>query len=263
VSLRLNGGLRPTADCGQRTQNARDASNAGQELPEGVSPQSAVRTRSTYAPGRPLGFGQTPGTTTLRPCTANRHMPSLTFRIKKRPDADAMLVLVREDGSSTAGPIGPAGGYGPVHDLAHYVVERTLGLSEAFLGLVASGWEIKDFETKGTARRLPVEAVLAEIAAGELSRQAVMWQWSSASEYSWAVEATMRTSQPEYTVPPIIEQAFEAMRLELLELRQRWNELAPGETLELAFDAARRATAPRPVPESASATRQERRARFL
>lgn len=162
-------------------------------------------------------------------------MPTLTFRIKKRPDTSAMLVLVREDGSSTSGSIGPPGGYGPVHDLAHYVVEGTLGLSEGFLGLVASGWEIADFEKKGTARRLPAEAILAEVAAGEMSRQAMMWQWSSAEDYVWAVETTVRRSQPGYTLPAITHEMFEGMRMELLELRRRWNQLAPGETLELAF----------------------------
>jgi hypothetical protein len=34
-------------------------------------------------------------------------MPTLTFRIKKRPDTSAMLVLVRQDGSSTSGSTGP------------------------------------------------------------------------------------------------------------------------------------------------------------
>jgi hypothetical protein len=162
-------------------------------------------------------------------------MPTLTFRIKKRPDASAVLMLVRADGSSTSGSIGPPAGYGPVHDLAHYVVERTLGLSEGFLGLVGSGWEIADFEEKGAARRLPLEAMLAEVAAGELSRQAMMWQWSSAEDYAWAVETTMRSSLPKYTLPAIVHEAFEGMRAELLELRQRWNQLAPGEALELAF----------------------------
>lgn len=162
-------------------------------------------------------------------------MPTLTFRIKKRPDASSVLVLVREDGSSTSGSIGPPNGYGPVHDLAHYVVERTLGLSEGFLGLVASGWDIADFEKKGTARRLPAEAILAEVAAGEISRQAMMWQWSSAEDYAWAVETTVRRSQPEYVVPAITREMFEGMRLDLLQLRQRWNELALGETLELTM----------------------------
>jgi hypothetical protein len=165
-------------------------------------------------------------------------MPTLTFRIKKRLDTSSVLVLVREDGSSTSGSVGPPSGYGPVHDLAHYVVERTLGLSEGFLGLVASGWEIADFEKKGTAKRLPAEAILAEVAAGEMSRQAMMWQWSSAEDYAWAVETTVRQSQPGYALPAITHDTFEGMRVELLQLRQRWNELAPGETLELSFKTA-------------------------
>jgi hypothetical protein len=166
-------------------------------------------------------------------------MPALTFRIKKRIDASSILVLVREDGSSTTGSIGPPNGYGPVHDLAHYVVERALGLGEGFLGLVASGWDISDFEQKGAAKQLPVEAILAEVAAGEMSRQALMWQWSSAEDYAWAVETMIRRSQPDYTLPAITHDRFDGMRVELMRLRQRWNELAPGETLELAFTTAR------------------------
>jgi hypothetical protein len=166
-------------------------------------------------------------------------MLTLTFRIKKRPDASAMLVLVRGDGTWTSGPIGPAQGYGPVHDLAHYVVECTLGLNEGFLGLVASGWEIGDFEAKGAAGRLPGEAIFAESAAGELSRQAMMWQWSSAEDYAWAVGTYMKQSRPDYTPPAITTDTFEEMRAQLLALRQRWNQLQPGETLELSFPGIR------------------------
>jgi hypothetical protein len=162
-------------------------------------------------------------------------MPMLTFRIKKRPDTTAMLVLVREDGSSTSGAIGPPNGYGPVHDLAHYVVERTLGLREGFLGLVASGWAITDFEKKGTAKQLPFEAVLAEVAAGELSRQVMTWQWSSAEDYAWAVETTVKQSRPDDLLPPITHETFERLRAELLDLRHRWNQLGAGDTLELPF----------------------------
>jgi hypothetical protein len=166
-------------------------------------------------------------------------MTTLTVRIKKRPDASAMLTLLRADGTSTSGAIGPPDGYGPVHDLAHYVVERALGLTKGFFGLVASGWEIRDFEVKGTAKTLPAEAILAEVAAGEISRQAMMWQWSSADDYAWAVETTVRKSQPDYALPTITHEMFDGMRSELLGLRHRWNQLTPGETLELSFTPGR------------------------
>jgi len=174
-------------------------------------------------------------------------VPELVFRIKKRRDADAMLVLVREDGSSTTSTIGRPEGYGPVHDLCHYVIESALGLSEGFLGLVASGWEISDFEVKGTARRLPVQAALAESAAGELSRQAMMWQYSSAADFVWALRSVMRNAnQDESVVPEVDEAMFEQMRSRLLELRAQWNEVPSGGPMELRFHAAARSQCPRP-----------------
>jgi hypothetical protein len=45
------------------------------------------------------------------------------------------------------------------HDLAHYAVETTLGPGQAFLGLVASGWDLGDFgspeDTATVNARLP------------------------------------------------------------------------------------------------------------
>ena len=188
-------------------------------------------------------------------------MPTLAVRVKKRPDADAQLVLVREDGSATVGPVGPADGYGPVHDLAHYVVERALGLSEGFLGLVAAGWTIDDFEVKGTARRLPDEALLAEMVAGELSREEMMRQPSAADDFAWGVASWLAQARPGYAPPAIAADTLARMRADLAELRGRWRVLAPGETLELAFRAARRSTCPRPERAAAEAGRRPGRGR--
>jgi hypothetical protein len=173
-------------------------------------------------------------------------MPTLAFRLKKRPDAHAQLVLVREDGSSTVGTVGPADGYGPVHDLAHYVAERALGLSEGFLGLVASGWAIDDFEVRGATQRLPDEAMLAEMVAGELSREEMTRASSSAADFNWGVAAWIAGARPGYAPPPIAADALDRMRAELAGLRTRWRAVAPGETLELPFESAQRSTCPRP-----------------
>ena len=186
---------------------------------------------------------RTPYPVRPQPATPFTPLPRLTLRLKHRPDANALLVLVREDGSSTSGEIGPPQGYGPVHDLAHYVVEQALGLSEGFLGLVAAGWAIRDFEVKGTARRLPDEAALAECAAGELSRQEMMGQYSTAEEFAWALGMAMaQMERPGAPVPAISEDAFAAMRDELAALRERWLAVRPGAMLELEFACARRLT---------------------
>src|ERR1043166_9613913 len=174
-------------------------------------------------------------------------MPSLTFRIKKRADADAQLILVREDGSQTYGPFGPADGYGPVHDLTHYVIESTLGLGDGFLGLVAGGWEIKDFEVKGMAKRLPPEALFAENAAGELSRQLLMRQVSSVEDFLWVLYMQIAKSGVPYARPEITQQQFDGIVVRIRAERAKWRELPPHGTIELHFSVERRSTVAPPT----------------
>ena len=176
-------------------------------------------------------------------------MPSLSLRFRNRADANAQLVLTREDGSFTAGDIGPPMGYGPAHDLAHYVVESTLGLAEGFLGLVASGWDIADFEVKGMAAGLPSEALYAETAAGQLSTEHMLGQPSSADDFNWAMRAKLESSNRLDFVAPTIEPALlEEMRARLMALHCEWYGVAPGGVLELEFRSSRRASCPRPTP---------------
>jgi len=173
-------------------------------------------------------------------------MPRLEFSLKKRTDREAVLVLTREDGTSSVGRIGPVDGYFPVHDLTHYVVESTLGFSEGFLGLVASGWEIADFEIRGASKIIPPEALLAESAAGELSRQEMMQQYSTAEDFVWAVDLVLSNANNPSRMPPLTQETFIAMRAQLAELRARWVALPPGETLTLPFESRRRSVVARP-----------------
>jgi hypothetical protein len=176
-------------------------------------------------------------------------MPTLTFRLKKRADANAQLTLVREDGSYTSGPVGSADGYFPVHDLTHYVIEQTLRLSDGFLGLVASGWEIKDFEVKGTAKLLSAETLFAETAAGELSRQILMSQPSSAEDLMWVIDAKLKDHSPESDRPVFTEKLLAQIRARINEEWRRWRELPPNGTLDLTFTCPRWASIPAPTPD--------------
>lgn len=182
-------------------------------------------------------------------------MPRLTFHLKKRADAKAQLILIRQNGTHTAGTIGSADGYGPVHDLTHFAIEQALGLCEGFLGLVAGGWEIADFEVKGTAARLPHEAVFAEVAAGELSRQLVTGQVTSREDFLWAVDMTLQQHPGTYSRPPITEEQFTAIHDRIATEWKRWRELPANATLELIFTSERRATCAAPTPEERRAGR--------
>lgn len=176
-------------------------------------------------------------------------MPRLTFHLRKRADAKVQLVLIRENGTHTAGTIGPADGYGPVHDLTHYAIEQTLGINEGFLGLVASGWEIADFEVKGTAARLPDEAYFAEVAAGELSRQLLTRQVTSLEDFLWAVDLSMKQRPGAHDRPEITEAQFATIHALIANEWRRWRELPANGTLELTFTCERRSTCPAPTPE--------------
>ncbi len=176
-------------------------------------------------------------------------MPRLTFRLKKRADAKAQLILIREDGTHTAGTIGASDGYGPVHDLTHYAIEQTLGLCDGFLGLVSSGWEIADFEVRGTPARLPVEAMFAEVAAGELSRQLLTRQVTSLEDFLWAVDLTIKQHPGTPSRPQITEEEFTAIHDHIATEWKRWRELPANGTLELTFTSERRSTCAAPTLE--------------
>jgi hypothetical protein len=175
-------------------------------------------------------------------------VPSLKFQLRKRADAKAQLVLTRDDGTFTSGAIGPAEGYFPMHDLTHYAIEQTLGLDEGFLGLCASGWDIGDFEVKGTAAKLPGEAVFAEVAAGELSRQLATHQVSSLEDFLWAVDLTLGQQAAGYVRPAVSAPQFEAILERIRVEWARWRALPPNDTLELTFTSRQKSACAAPTP---------------
>ncbi|SDR93980.1 hypothetical protein [Opitutus sp. GAS368] len=156
--------------------------------------------------------------------------------LKKAKDGRPTVTFVRADGSSTTGRLG-AGDFGPVHDLTHYAVEMTLGLQQGFYGLLAAGWNITDFEEKGTAARLPDEAIVAECIVGQLTNTVLGGPEVTTADFSWLVREAVRAQRPAAAVPAIDDAAFRTMRERLAVLLTRWRALPPGETLELPWPA--------------------------
>lgn len=160
-------------------------------------------------------------------------IPPITLRFKKVADAASRLTGVRADGSFTTTRIGTATGFGPVHDLSHYVVESEFGFTNGFLGLLAQGWNVEDFDHEA-AKQLPDEAFWAEIIAGELSRQAMMNQWQDAADFQWSVEVVFEGTGRR-PAPPVTRKRLASMRAALEALRAQWDALPVNETLELRF----------------------------
>ena len=153
---------------------------------------------------------------------------SVILRIKKRGDGQTALTAVRGDGTFTTTVIGPAEGFGPVHDLCHFVVETSLGIANGFLGLLAAGRDIEDFN-RGAKHWMPPEAMVAEAIAGQLSRDVMTGRPLSVEDFNWAI----RQVTPH--APELSAEQPAALHSRLADLRGQWDALEPGEALELEF----------------------------
>ncbi len=140
---------------------------------------------------------------------------------KHKPDT---LTCIRNDGSVTWSHIHR--GF-VQHDFAHYVVETTLGLQNAFFGLVAQGHDIPDFSLSKTERpfKIPKEAIDTEPIVLLLQAE----QWESFPE------PLLESHRIEHRHDITIEQ-IETMRQRLKKLMQHWDNLMPGESMELHFE---------------------------
>jgi len=159
-------------------------------------------------------------------------MSMLTLRLTKGRDARDVLTFVREDGTRAWGRLAPDSS--AVRDLAHYVVESTLGLDNGFLGLIAGGMDVAAFGRPGAAQRLPKEALWAEAVAGLLSLEAQQGDMLAVDEFNAAVAETVTRVQPGYR-PTITAAELADMRCALTRLRRRWDALPPGATMQLEF----------------------------
>ena len=155
----------------------------------------------------------------------------LLVHLKTGRDGPSTLSCTRADGTSTWGKLHP---FFPVHDLTHYAVESLLGLSHAFFGLIAAGWELDDFAGPGAAARLPAEALWAEHLVGLLDRERASGRLLSAVEVRETLSAALAGRAPQ---PSIDEATLDAIRSLRDRLEQRWHALAPGDTLRLELPA--------------------------
>jgi len=156
-------------------------------------------------------------------------MKDLLIRIKKKSDGSAALSCLRADGSVTwQRQNGQQGRFFPLHDLTHYAVETVLGHTRGFYGLVAEGWDLKDFGKPWPRGPLPPEALVSEFIVGFLDRErgaGVEW---SAAELGGA--AATYFVQHGLDAPCITDHDLRQLRDKRRELFAQWAALPAGET---------------------------------
>ncbi len=140
---------------------------------------------------------------------------------KHKPDT---LTCIRNDGGVTWSHIHRGFVH---HDFAHFVVETTLGFQNAFFGLVAQGYDIPDFSLPTSKRpfKIPKEAIDTEPIV--LLLQAEHWESFP--------DPLLQLDSKELPHDITCEQ-IETMRKRLKKLMRHWDNLKPGESMELHFE---------------------------
>ena len=163
---------------------------------------------------------------------------SLAIRFKKNADGRSSLSCTRADGSTTWQTLdGQQAAFFPRHDLTHYAVETVLGHKQGFFGLLAAGWDISDFGKPEARRKIPADAVLAEMTVGLLDLERGTGERIQASE----VNTRLREWCGENGLPEpaeVTEDDLGQIRKRRAELFSSWEAVAPGEVLELSFESA-------------------------
>ncbi|MBI1849214.1 MAG: hypothetical protein HYR85_02610 [Planctomycetes bacterium] len=150
-----------------------------------------------------------------------------------KKDGRCVLTCVRPDGTRTWQHVHAIF---PTHDLTHLAVEATLGIRDAFFGLVERGWSLSDFAAPGAAARLPREAVWVEVLVGVLQTERADRTLLDVTEFNATLSASaasVHLEDPRRLTSGELERIRAAMR----DLYARWSALPPGETLRLEFAA--------------------------
>ena len=164
--------------------------------------------------------------------------PRLRIRLRKNADGSAVMSCERADGSVTwQRQTGRQAAFFPLHDLTHYAVETTLGHRRGFYGLVAEGWDFTDFGAPWPRGKIPGDADPSELIVGLLDMERATGVEMSAEE----LDAHARTYLESHGVDAggwrrIPSEDLHRVREAARALFARWVAVAPGETLELAFD---------------------------
>ena len=163
-------------------------------------------------------------------------MPPLTITIKKKTDGSAALSCRRADGSVTwQRQDGAQGRFFPLHDLTHFAVESVLGLTQAFYGHLADGWNFDDFGRPWPRGAMHPDAGGAELIVGFFDSERAAGVRFSAEDFREKARIYYDGKGPMPGFLDLDDAVLERIRTRRAELFAAWNRLPAGESLELVF----------------------------
>jgi len=160
----------------------------------------------------------------------------LTLHFKKRRDVGSALTLERADGSRTWQRQTRHAQFFAAHDLTHYAVETVLGLSDAFYGLVAQGWDFEHFEPPYARGPIPAEALYAERLVGLLDVDRHSLASGAAPSSAADLNALLdQKYEPQRAPRQLSDDELQRIRERYADCRARWEAVPDGDTLVLDF----------------------------
>jgi len=150
---------------------------------------------------------------------------NITITKKERRN---LLKCIRGDGTSMLAELGPGL---PHHDLAHYVIERKLGLSGGFFGKIAEGYTVAQLSDKDIIRTLGAQTLVAEVVARALQ------SLSSGACTSDQFRDLINVELAQWRIAALIieAQTVADMSEEFRQLLGRYAALENGQSMELQF----------------------------
>lgn len=151
--------------------------------------------------------------------------------LTKNTDKPHVIRFLRDDDTEAWTP---ASAFLVMHDLSHYALEKTLGYTGAFLGLVNAGMDPAAFEDRATRQKLTLnpEAWYAECMANLLLAELTQGPWE---DFNRAASETFSGLQLPYPPPHLENESIDAVRLHYRELIRQWTALPDRHHMILQF----------------------------
>lgn len=137
------------------------------------------------------------------------------------------LICKRKDGTMEVADLGPGL---PLHDIAHYVVEKKLNIKRCFFGNIREGYPVSQLSQKETIQILPAESMVSEVVTRAL--QSLSSGACTIDQFKELIMQEIELQGIHYSLH-LTPGDIEDMLQEYQQLLKQWKELREGESIAL------------------------------
>ena len=156
----------------------------------------------------------------------------MLLQLTKNRDKPHVIKYIRDNGTETWMY---SDDFFVIHDLSHYVIEKTLGYTTAFYGMLNNGMAIQDFEDREKRNALLItnEACYAENMANLFLIEIAQGDFE---DFNTVSREAFTTSNQKYPPPVLKDAEIKNIRNYLKQLILQWKDLPVGNSLQLTFE---------------------------